>query len=143
MRKIFCLMGLLIFGLVLLLPFPVMQGQQSDCPATALLNGVTATGDLITVAGPPRIARICSVTVQIQQTTPAANFGLVYGTGTACGTNQGNLTPQWTGVAGAQQSFTLNVPSNASMMAPAGNNVCLKLSATPTSANVHALYRIY
>jgi hypothetical protein len=101
---------------------------------TATINGASTN-----VGTSPSI-HICGVELRIVQTTGAADYGLVTGTGTNCGTGQANLTPQWKGTASVTEIMDRNYAPEAVLTAPAGKDVCVKLSATPTGALVLIRY---
>jgi hypothetical protein len=129
----------------LLYPLAAMaQGPGAVCNQSAIFS-TTSTGvqQVISAPGVPQSVRICSVYFQVIQGTAAANFGLVAGTGTNCGTGQANLTGAWTGVASTIQGYTQEPGPSAAIKAPAGKAVCLNLSAAPTAANVQILYAVY
>lgn len=111
------------------------------CNQTAVIGPVTATTRLVTAG--VQAVRICSVDIQVAQASSASDWGLVYGTGTNCGTGQGAFTPMWAGSASAKDSWTYRDPPYSAWFAPGAKDVCLKLSGTPTAANVLVLYSLY
>jgi hypothetical protein len=132
---IVCMFGLAGFG-------QQATTVNSKCPYVAFTNTTTATVQLI--AAPTNTAfgkrlMLCHVDILVKQTTGAADFGLITGTGTNCGTGGANLTPQWVGTASVidkyNQDFGLSpIPVTANKA------VCLKLSATPTNAQAMVTY---
>lgn len=101
-----------------------------------LFQGATSVGS----AGSPHI-EICHVSFSIVQTTGAADYGLVFGTGANCVTGKTNLTPQWFGTASVKEVRDLNY-STAPIVVPAGKAVCINLSAAPTGAKVFVTYTV-
>lgn len=130
----------------------------ATCGLSALLNTTTATAQIVAApASNTKIAiingvstsinagqkiHICTVDILVKQTTTAADFGLVYGTGSNCATGITNLTPQWVGTISVIDKYQGNYGSAAALTAPSGKAVCLKLSNTPTNAQVLITYNI-
>lgn len=135
------------FGLALLLliiaVIPI-AAQTFACTQNAILTTMSSGAQQI-IAAPAsgHQIRICAIYFQINQKATPANFGLVQGTGSNCGTGQANLTPQWIGVGGSVQSYTQEIPTNTALFATTVNAVCLNLSAAPTNASVQILWDTY
>jgi hypothetical protein len=102
----------------------------------AIVNGVSTS-----ISAGQKV-HICTVDIVVKQTTTAADFGLVYGTGSVCATGLTNLTPQWVGTISVVDKMQLKFGADAALIAPAGKAVCLKLSNTPTNAQVLITYNI-
>ena len=133
--------------LVAILALPVMAQRQGpwDCSRSYVSPAAVTSSGVVQLIAPPtgQMLRICQVSIYVIQPSTPANFGLVYGTGTSCGTGQGNQTPQWTGVASSAQTYASNVPYGTTWWVPYGNGLCLKLSANVTSAQVEIRYDAY
>lgn len=136
------------------------SGNAPICGSIAILDGVTvntrvivgpaATNTTIFINGVPTVTQInstrihlCNIHYRVNQTATAANFGLATGTGTNCATGLANFTPQWTGVVSSVNDFGENFTSSAGLVVPAGKDLCLRLSAAPTGAQLQISYGIW
>lgn len=133
----------------------------SKCPLSAQVVDDTASGKLQIIAIPtltntyvwingvrtlnpnaPTI-HICSIKAAIIQTSTAANYGLVTGTGTNCATGSVNLTPQWVGTISVREIWDQPLGDQAGLVAPSGTAICWNLSAAPTHSQVLLTYGIW
>jgi hypothetical protein len=162
MKRLFSCTSICILALLLVAVPAFAQAARTDtaptCTLSALLNSVTATTEIVaapsasttavfingvsTSVSKAKAIQICSVNVLVNQAVGAADFGLIYGTGTNCGTGGTNLTPQWVGTASVKETWAFSGSSSDVIAAPAGKAVCLKLSAAPTKAQVLITYRL-
>lgn len=121
-------------------PFAAGAAVASFTTTTRIVTAATARTNTININGTPTAVtatssiRICGVELRVNQTSSAADYGLVTGTGTNCGTGQANLTPQWKGTISVIEIMDRNYNAQAPLTAPAGKDVCVKLSAAPTGA---------
>lgn len=124
----------------------VAQSPGTICNKSAILSTSTSGVQQI-IAAPanptPQSVHVCDVYFDLVQGATPANFGLVYGTGSNCGTGQANLTAQWIGVASSFQGFVQEPGPSAALFVPNNNAVCFDLTAAPTGAAVQVLYAIY
>lgn len=128
-----------------LLVQPKIEAQVSQPTQSIIVEGIVASGVTQIIAGPSqpvKFVRIRSVYVAVNQTTTAANYGLVAGTGTNCANNQTKLTPTYTGHVSGTDYYSPSFSGVATLDVPLGYSVCLKLSAAPTSASVQILYTL-
>jgi hypothetical protein len=161
MKSLFSSIVALLILMVLVLSPPVMAqqtGANAVCPLSVVLNTATANTQLIAapaanttvtyINGTPttvskgKAVHICNMTIVVKQAVGAANFGLISGTGTVCATGTANLTPQYLGTASVVEKVQEHFNADGALVAPAGKAVCLKLSATPTDAQVLITYNI-
>jgi len=164
---VLCLL-LTVLGLMPILPVvPTVQAQQNvasnplGCTLPALLNAgspTTATTRVITAAATGtttvyingvatsvttgKSIKICAWIINVKQTTGAADFGLVYGTGTNCGTGTTNVTPQFFGTASVQEKQQQEYSPGSWLIVPPGKDVCVAVSAAPTNVRAAILYRL-
>lgn len=150
-----------------MLPASTVQAQQNNaanplgCTLSALLNAgtpTTATTRIITAGatGTTNIfvngvstsvvtgksIKICAFKIDVKQTTTAADFGLVFGTGTNCGTGTTNITDQAFGTASVVDKSQQEYGPGAWLIVPPGKDVCVAVSAAPTNVRATALYRL-
>lgn len=161
-----CLL-LMLASLTVILPMPTVQAQQNiasnslGCTLTALLNAgspTTATTRIIT-AGPTgtqtvfmngaptsvttgKSIKICSWLINVKQAAGAADFGLIFGTGTNCATAPTNVTAQFFGTASVQEGKQQEYGSGTWLIVPPGKDVCVAVSAAPTNVRATVLYRL-
>ena len=133
----------------------------SKCPLHAIVADDTSSGALQVIPLPtitntyvwingvrtlnpnaPTI-HICSIKAVIVQTTTAANYDLVTGTGTNCGTGTAALTPLWVGTVSVRETWDQPLGDQAGIVAPSGTAVCWNLSAAPTHSQVLLTYGIW
>lgn len=112
---------------------------QVYCDQTALYDAST-NGATQVIAAPGVNARIWICGYVVFTGSSATNVGLVYGTGTNCGTGQTKLTPAW------QLPANFGLPDNSSnfagLMAPPAQAVCVNTSAgNPVQARIS--YRVF
>lgn len=132
------MLKIILLGICSLIP---IYGQ-SACNANAIATG-TSSGIIVASTGANKYIRICAIYIQVvQPSSSPGDFGLTQGTGSVCGTNETNLSPQWAGVASSIQEVTIDIPTNAELNSTAGKDVCVKLSASPTSIKVWIFYRV-
>lgn len=169
MRKTLAALCLLLtlFALTPILRVPTVQAQANiasntlGCTLTALLNAgspTTATTRVITagttgtqtiyINGVPtsvttgKSVKICSWAVNVKQAAGAADFGLIYGTGTNCATGSTNVTSQFFGTASVQESKQQEYGPGTWLIVPPGKDVCVAVSAAPTNVRATILYRL-
>src|SRR5574337_2008002 len=128
----------------LLLSTASLFSQTYACTQNAILS-TTSSGVQQVIAAPTgsHQIRICAIYFQVTQQSTPANFGLVQGTGVNCATSQAQVTPRWTGIASAIQTYTQEIPTNTSIFLTAGYAACLNLSAAPKNANIQILWDTY
>lgn len=105
-------------------------------------SSATLTGSAQLIAAPPagRSIYIQAFTIQIQQSASPVTWGLSSGTGSACGTGNTLVTPQYLGYASIQQS--LGATYNSPIVVSTAKALCFTTSGTPTGAVVHVVYSI-
>ncbi len=138
----------LFFLLLLAAPCFGQSNQACNNSLNYASGTLTASTQLIGApASSPGIVgqaiHICSYTIQVSQTAPAVNWGLVSGTGAACATGQALVTPAYLGYASVQQSIGQVYGSGSTINLPASAALCLNLSGAPSGAVVHITYSIY
>lgn len=116
--------------------------QAADCSRNVTTTS-TSSGNIVVVAAGGQQIRVCAVYFSVLQGATAANFKLMAGTSTACSANQEDITVTWQGVATALQEEAQEVPSNALLVASAGKDLCLNLSAAPSIAAVQVIYELF
>jgi|ERR1051326_4355287 hypothetical protein len=168
MRKPTFLLCLLL-GLLSFLLVPTVQAQQNaasnplGCTLQALLNdpsgspatattrfftaGATGTATVFINGVPTSVTtgksmKICSWVINVKQTATPADFGLVYGTGTNCGTGTTNVTSQFFGTASVNDKAQQEYSSGTWLIVPPGKDLCVKTSAAVTNVRVTVLYRL-
>lgn len=111
----------------------ILTAPTTPTSRTIYVNGV-ATADTSTQAA----IHICRVYMQIVQPSSAADYSLVSGTGTNCGTGQAQLTPIFKGTASTTEKFEILFTGPGALTVPKGKDVCVKL-ATNVPTGVVAL----
>lgn len=159
MRKLSVL--LLICSLLACLPAFAQQnaGTVPLCSLTAV-SGATNTATFQVIAAPPTVSNtqfingtptavnisqaieICGVYISIKQTATPADFRIVSGTGSNCGTGQANVTSTFFGTASVIDSKQLEPGTSAFIRLPKATAACLFLSAAPTNAQITIVYRL-
>lgn len=164
-----CLLLLLVTGVFFnpILPVPTVQAQQNTaanplgCTLTAILNAgspTTATTRFITagatgtqtvyINGVPtsvttgKSIKICSWMINVKQPASPADYGLIYGTGTNCGTGTTNVTAQYFGTASVQEKQQQEYSAGTWLIVPPGKDLCVQVSAAVTNVRVLVLYRL-
>lgn len=146
---------------------PTVQAQQNaasnplGCTLPALLNAgspTTATTRIITAGATGtqtvfingvatsvtvgKSIKICAFVINVNQAAGAADFGLVYGTGTNCGTGTTNVTNQYFGTASVKESKQAEYTAGSYLIVPPGKDLCVAVSASPTNIRATVLYRL-
>lgn len=152
---------LLICSLLAVMPAFAQQnaGTVPLCALTAV-SGATNTATFQVIAAPPaatnaqfingavttvsisQAIEICAVYISIKQTTTAADFKIVSGTGSNCGTGQANATSLFFGTASVVDPKNLELGSEHFIRLPKATAACLFLSAAPTNAQITIVYRL-
>ena len=105
-----------------------------------------STGTILSNPASGGRIHICDVQIVVDQSGTTANFGLIAGTGVACGTSTTNIMPQWIaksiGPGSTFDFLNLHFGSDDALITPAGNGVCLYLSAAPNSAQAMITYGV-
>lgn len=138
MKKIFYTVGLFLLFLTCSKAHAV---GPSGCTLLATFNTTSAGIQQVIAApaaGTPQNIYICSVVIGIGQPATASNFTLVSGTGTNCGTGTTAISALFHGYPSVYQTY--NQPSNQVIHIPAGNAVCINMSAVTTFADVQVYY---
>lgn len=157
---------LLLFTTIILLtpigPQAIAQQNIAANPLGCTLQGVlaTATANAQIIAAPTasstiqsfngvstsvtttKSIKVCSVFISVKQAAGAADFNLISGTGTNCGTGAANVTTPKFGTASVVDNFQQEYGQGTYLVVPAGKALCLKVSATPTNASATILYRL-
>lgn len=155
--------GITLLTLACALGAVAQNPTSSRCPLSTIVTDDTSSGNLQIIAVPtitntyvytgqppvrtlnpnqPTI-HICSVKAVLVQTTTAANYGLVTGTGSNCATGAANLTPQWIGTVSVREVWDQYFGDQAGPVTPAATAVCWKLSAAPTHSQLLVTYGIW
>jgi len=172
MRKTIVSLGLLLLlvcGIFYnpFMPVPTVQAQGNNaanslgCTLTALLNAgspTTATTRFFTAAatgsqtiyinGTPtsvstgKSMKICSWRLDVKQPATPGDFGLIYGTGTNCGTGTTNVTGQVFGTASVNQAAQQEYSAGTWLIVPPGKDLCVQVSAAVTNIRALVLYRL-
>jgi hypothetical protein len=123
----------------------VLSAAEAPACSKSTISSTTSSGytQIVTTGSPKQSVRICAVYMEVNQGATATNFGMASGTGTACGTSTTAITPLWTGIAGAIQTYGQVVANNTAWYATMGHNVCLRLTSAPTGASVQVFYDLY
>lgn len=159
MRKLSCLFILACS----LLALPAFAQQNAGtvplCSLTAI-SGATNTATFQVIAAPPaatntqfingtptavsiaQAIEICGVYISIKQTTTAADFKIVSGTGTNCATGQANVTSLFFGTVSVIDPKNIEPGTSAFIRLPKATAACLFLSAAPTNAQITIVYRL-
>jgi hypothetical protein len=120
---------------------------QNTCNNAQIYASATLTANTQVITVPTNISglavHICSYALQISQTSTAVTFGLVSGTGSVCATGQALVTPKYLGATSAVQLVAESFSAGSALNVPAGQNVCLVLSGTPTGAVVRITWAAY
>jgi hypothetical protein len=103
---------------------------------TIFINGVATA---VTVG---KSVKICSYILDVKQPATPGDFGLIYGTGTNCGTGTTNVTPQFFGTASVNQRAQQEYSSGTWLIVPPGKDICAAVSAAVTNIRVTVLYRL-
>lgn len=138
MRWLYLLLLISVIGWDLTSPKPVHA--QTGCTQNAT-DTSTASGSRKLATAGVRQVQICAVYFAINQPATPANFKLVAGTGTNCGTNTVDVTLTWIGVASSFQQMGQE-PQNVTWTAPAGYDVCWSLSQAVTAGSVQILFNL-
>ena len=117
MRKLWLVLGLLLWS-GLALAQPVIPLTQASVPIT---TSTAVTAQL--VAAPTQTNQAISVTSISLIAAGTTNVQFVYGTGTNCGTGQGNLTGNYQ--LTAQVGFTLGNGSGVVLVLPKNTALCV------------------
>lgn len=121
-------------------PAPAQQVGALNCSQNAQYDASTTGSTRIFTANAASSARvyICGFTIQVGAT--ATNVQFKYGTGTNCGTNTGNITPNFVLPIAGQIRDSSGVWRG--LVSPAGNDVCIVASgANPVQAIVYYTYQ--
>lgn len=156
------LFAVLLLSLACTLGAVAQVGTAPQCPLSAIVTDDTSSGKSQIIALPSGLAtppiyingvatvnpnkptiHICSIKARIIQASGAANYGLVYGTGSNCATGATNITPQWLGTASVTEDWTQYYGKDAAPAAAAGTAVCWSLSAAPTHSQLLVTYGIW
>lgn len=95
--------------------------------SVAVNVGSATTAQLVAAQGNQPI-HVCSITATIAGTTPTALF--IYGTGTNCATNNGNLSGTFAPTSGTLMSVGYG---GDLMVVPPGNELCVTTGGTTPS----------
>ena len=167
-RQLALLCLLLTFmGMIPVLPVLPVQAQQNiasnplGCTLQALLNAgspTTATTRFFTAAATGtqtifingvatsvatgKSMKICAYIIDVKQPASPGDFGLIYGTGTNCGTGTTNVTPQFFGTASVNQRAQQEYSNGTWLIVPPGKDLCVQVSAAVTNIRATVLYRL-
>lgn len=123
--------------ILLVFALSTMAYAQGVCSVVAVANPTSGTTVVLTGRSPTFY--LCQIQIQIVQGASPANYSVVYGPGASCSPRAGSITPVWAGTASATDYYWFK--PDAPVAIPDGNNICLVLSATPTSAGISLNYR--
>lgn len=144
---------------LLFMLLPVYAKAQN--PIYGCQNTINVTSAAITTSGsvqlvaapttnpysPTQAIHICSFDIQVIQGATAANWSLIQGTGSNCGTvpttSAAPTVAGWLGVASTSQSIGQIYQSNNTKNLAPGQALCVNFTNAPTGAKVNVSYAIF